>query len=80
MFVDVELCEKHGIDPKAVRSIARRISKAAKEADALGITVFGGSGSGSLRLRGAEKQGPGESEVAWLEGDFDGGDGGDVYS
>lgn len=43
-------CIKAGLDPKKVASIARRISKAAKEASALGIIIFGGSGSGSLRF------------------------------
>jgi hypothetical protein len=83
MIVDEEMCEKFGLDPLKVKQIAARISRAAKEASDMGLTVFGGGsgggGSGSLRFQRAEKQGPGHSEVASLDGDFDGGDGGDVY-
>lgn len=78
MYVDEDACEQFGLDPKQVESIARRISRAAREADALGLTVFGGSGSGSLRYASAETKGV-ASEVATLEGFFDGGDGGDSY-
>ena len=79
MNIDQELCESFGLDPKRVKSIASRLSKAAKEAKEMGLTVFGGSGSGNLRFNGAELQGPGHSEVATLDGHFDGGCGGDVY-
>lgn len=79
MIVNEDLCEEFGLDPKRVQSIARRISKAAEEAEELGLTVFGGSGTGCLRYGPAEVQGPGRSEVATLDGKFDGGDGGDVY-
>jgi hypothetical protein len=79
MNIDEELCESFGLDPKQVKSIAARLSKAAKEAESIGLTVFGGSGSGSLRFDGAPMQGPGHSEVATLDGCFDGGSGGDVY-
>jgi hypothetical protein len=78
MEIDEELCKSCGLDPKRVRSIATRISKAAKEADAMGLTVFGGS-TGSLRYSDVPLQGPGNSEVAILDGSFDGGDGGDVF-
>lgn len=79
MYVDSELCEKYGLDPVVVASIARRISRAAREAESLGLKVFGGAHSGSLRVSAAEVQGPGHSVVAELDGCFDGGDGGDVY-
>lgn len=79
MYVDEELCERFGLDPRRVLSIARRISKAAMEAREMGLTVFGGAHSGSLRVDDAVTQGPGYSEVAELDGSFDGGDGGDVY-
>lgn len=78
--IDEELCKKFSLDPKKVASIARRISKAALEAEALGLEVFGGSGTGSLRYYAAEVKGPGHNDVASLDGCFDGGDGGDVYS
>lgn len=79
MYIDDELCESFGLDPTQVKSIATRISKAAREAEALGLTVFGGAGSGNLRFDRAPMQGPGHSEVAALDGSFDGGCGGDVY-
>ncbi|MFD2257459.1 hypothetical protein ACFSSA_12315 [Luteolibacter algae] len=79
MYIDEELCESFGLDPKRVKSIASRLSKAAKEAEELGLTVFGGSGSGNLRFNDADMQGPGHSEVATLDGCFDGGSGGDIY-
>lgn len=72
-------CDEFGLNNKAVASIARRLSKAAKEADDMGLMIFGGAGAGSLRFNKSEKQGPGESVVADLDGIFDGGDGGDVY-
>lgn len=80
MHVNEELCIKFGLDPKEVSSIARRLSRAAKEAEALGLEVFGGSGTGSLRYWKAEMKGPGHNDVAYLDGHFDGGDGGDVYA
>ena len=79
MYIEEELCEEFGLDPKQVRSIAARLSKAAMEADKLGLEVFGGSGTGTLRFIRAPKQGPGHSVVAGLDGYFDGGDGDDVF-
>lgn len=78
MSVLEDECERAGLDPIKVASIARRISAAAKDAKALGLTIFGGSGSGSLRWRD-----PFENDytrapfvVAHLRGgNFDGGDG-----
>jgi hypothetical protein len=71
-------CFIYVIDPRVVASIARRISKAAKEAEALGLAVFGGSGSGTLRYHMTDAGGT-QTEVAWLDGCWDGGDGGDDY-
>jgi hypothetical protein len=75
MFVDDDKCNEFALDPKTIASIARRISKAAVEANALGLKVFGGSGSGTLRIFGKGTSG----NVAMLDGTFDGGDGGDDY-
>jgi hypothetical protein len=71
-------CEHAGLDPKAVGALARRISKAAKEAGALGLTIFGGAGGGSLRWHDVEGRDyrKGALVVAHLDGqNFDGGDG-----
>lgn len=50
MILNEDECAAAGVDPKKVASIARRIERAAVEARALGIQIFGGSGSGSLRF------------------------------
>lgn len=81
MFVYEEECVAAGLDPKKVASIARRLDRAAKDATALGLTVFGGSGSGSLRCSGSAlgyQAGVhcGPLIVADLDGSWDGGDGG----
>lgn len=65
-------CEAAGLDPAQVRRIAKGLSRYAKEASALGMTVFGGAGSGSLRF---DDGGNGPLVVADLDGNFDGGDG-----
>ena len=57
---------------KRITSIARRISKAAKEAREMGIEVFGGTGSGTLRYNDSVGQGGGLI-LAYLDGIFDGG-------
>lgn len=74
-YADLDACEKYRLDPKRVESIARRLSKAAQEASEIGLKVFGGSGSGTLRLFGYGTSG----DVALLRGNFDGGDGGDDW-
>ena len=78
MLVNEEACERFGLDSKAVASIARRMSRAAREASELGLIVFGGAGSGSLRFAQNDRGGH-QMEVASLDGNFDGGDGGDDY-
>lgn len=75
MIVNEDRCHAFGLDPARVTSIARRLSSAAREAEAMGLTVFGGSGNGQLRKSGGGAQ----NTVADLDGNFDGGDGGDEY-
>jgi hypothetical protein len=73
--VDEQRCAQFGLDAERVLRIARRLARAAHDARALGLTVFGGSGVGSLRSYAA---GSGtDAEVARLGPGFDGGDGGD---
>ena len=73
---NVEECYKAGFNDeqiKKIESIARRISRACKEAEEMGIFLFGGSGSGSLRF---DDGGEGALElVACIDGIIDGGDG-----
>lgn len=69
-------CAFAGLDEKKVASIARRLSRAARDANALGITIFGGSGSGSLRIHDLGSK-AGALILADLDGlNWDGGDGG----
>lgn len=75
MHVNKDACERFGLDESKVASIARRISKAMIEAQAMGLIIFGGSGSGVLRKSGGGAQ----NNVANLDGNYDGGDGGDEY-
>lgn len=65
-------CEAAGLDQDKVRRIAKGLSRYAKEAEELGIMVFGGSGSGSLRF---DDGGSGYLIIADLDGRFSGGDG-----
>jgi hypothetical protein len=63
-------CEAAGLDPAVVARLAKLLDRAGKEAARLGLTVFGGSGSGSLR------HGATGLIVAYIpHGHWDGGDG-----
>ena len=73
-YINSEECEHAGLDPKAVQRIASGLSRYAKQADKLGIWIFGGSGSGSLRFR--DDRDKNALIVGYLEGVFGGGDGG----
>lgn len=75
MIVDDEACERYGLDPKEVEKIAKQLSNAAKKAKAMGLQIFGGSGSGHLRVFSHGRSG----NVADLDGRFDGGDGCDDW-
>ena len=70
MNLNLDEIEAAGLDPKTVESIARRIERVAMEADALGITIFGGSSS-SLRFDDRSPLGP--LILTHLKGSFDGG-------
>ncbi|SEI11449.1 hypothetical protein SAMN05660691_03825 [Rheinheimera pacifica] len=70
--VNEKECEAAGLNPLDVKRIAQGLSRYAKEAQKLGIEVFGGSGSGSLRF---DDRGNGNLFLAVLDGDFNGGHG-----
>lgn len=74
MYVNDAECQAAGLDPAEVARIARGLSRYAKQAQALGLCVFGGSGSGSLRKDDHPR---GALILAHLTpvGMFDGGDG-----
>ena len=71
-----EECFAAGVKEDEVLRIAKGLSKYAEQARAMGLTVFGGTGGGSLRKRATG--GPADSSmlvVAHLDGSYDGGDG-----
>lgn len=74
MTVNEKECAAAGLDPDTVRNLATRLERCGKEAARLGLTIFGGSGSGDLRssrLRiGSEQR---RVIVAHVTGSWDGG-------
>lgn len=73
MYMNEDECLAAELDPKEVEKIARGIARYAKMADDLGIHIFGGSCSGSLRY---DDGGGAPLVVASHIGlNFDGGDG-----
>ena len=69
MLENAAECIAAGLDPAKVRKIALRIERAAKEARAMGIQVFGGS-CGSLRY---DSGSGGPLILAELDGNWSGG-------
>ena len=70
-------CIAAGVDPREVARIARGISRYAQQAEALGISIFGGSTGGTLRFND-DSDGVNTRHLilATIEGGyFDGGDG-----
>jgi len=68
-------CIKAGIDVKEVTRIASGLSRYGRQAEKLGIIIFGGS-SGSLRFHDNNDLEPHDLVLAFLDGIYDGGDGG----
>jgi hypothetical protein len=74
--VNYEECEAADLDPAEVDRIAKRINRAAADARKLGLEVFGGSSSGSLRVFSDGNRGVGQLVVAEMtNGSWNGGDG-----
>ena len=67
--IDVAGCEDKGLDKKKVGEVVKLLSKGGRMANRMGLCVFGGSGGGTLRTRD-------HTIVAYLDGEYDGGDGG----
>lgn len=70
--INSDECRAAGLDPAEVAKIARGLSRYAKQAQALGISIFGGSAGGQLRFKDGA---PGDLILADLAGSYDGGDG-----
>jgi hypothetical protein len=71
-MIYIDECIAAGIQQDEVQRIANGLSRYAKQAEKLGIHIFGGAGSGSLRF---DDGGNGCLILADLQGNFDGGDG-----
>ena len=75
--VNDEECKAAGIDPQKIERLGGRIERAARELSKMGVTIFGGSGSGSLRYSDKYRDERGALILCQLYGgDWDGGDGG----
>lgn len=76
MFIYENCIEKAGLDKQQIKSIARRFKRIADECGKIGVQIFGGSTSGSLRF--TDNQDILEYRqliLADIPGDFSGGDG-----
>lgn len=67
--VNEKECEAAGLNPLDVKRIAQGLSRYAKEAQKLGIQVFGGSGCGDLRFDGGDGA-CSESDDGLMRGEF----------
>lgn len=75
MSVDEEACEFAGLDIKRVKSVVRRLSSAMRDADRMGLFLFGGSGHGTLRKEMDGHPIFSTLIIADIDGCVDGGDG-----
>lgn len=75
MYANINECNKAGIDHKEVERIAKGLSRYGRQADKLGIMIFGGSGSGSLRIHDSKGLEARPLVLANIDGRVDGGDG-----
>jgi hypothetical protein len=75
MTVNRDECEKAGISLKDIERISKGLSRYGRQAEKLGITIFGGSGTGTLRIHDANEVEGRALVLANIDGDYDGGDG-----
>ena len=75
IYADEESCLAAGVDPMKVESIARRLDKLGREADKMGLFIFGGSGSGTLRTQESYNNRNIVVASFGMGGEWDGGDG-----
>lgn len=69
--VNEDECRKAGLTPRVVEELARDLGRIGKRAARHGITIFGGSGHGTLRFH--DGQGPALIVGEVQGGNFDGG-------
>lgn len=77
-YAHEEECIAAGLDPKRINDLARRLSTLAMESKKMGLTIFGGAGSGTLRINDKPHDANSRPLVVAImsEGHWDGGDGG----
>ena len=71
--INIEECDAARLDHAEVLRISRGLSRYARQAESLGIQIFGGSHGGTLRFR--DDPSKGALIIADLDGCFDGGAG-----
>jgi len=72
-YVNKAECVSAGLDAQEVALIAKGLARYGKRAAALGICIFGGSGTGSLRYMDDRLKG--SLVLGYFDGFVDGGDG-----
>ena len=72
-FANDAECKSAGLDPAEVERIARGLEKYAKQAQAMGLIIFGGAGGGTLRVGDGGQRRLVVAELT--SANFDGGDG-----
>jgi hypothetical protein len=76
MYLHEDEIKAAGLEPQAVAALARRLERAAKDARKMGLTVFGGTGTGTLRFNDDQWNPTNRPLIlADIEGPWDGGDG-----
>lgn len=70
-MINDQECDKAGVDAKKIKAIERALKKAVKQANALGVTVFGGTGTLSLRF--TDDPAKGDLILAEIKGNVSGG-------
>ncbi len=50
MILYEEECQHAGFDPPKIGRLGKRLEKLARELGDMGVTIFGGAGTGSLRF------------------------------
>lgn len=75
-------CMAAGVDPAKVEKLEKMLNRAGRIAREMGVTIFGGAGSGTIRKRAdSDGRDNGPLILANLDGArlWDGGDGGERY-
>jgi len=81
MLVYEDACDRFDIDPKKLARLAARLERVALDISAMGLTIFANSGAGTIvmpvtgqAMRSTCSEPSGLVELAYVKGNFDGGD------